>query len=157
MPGSVRPHDLGNLSHGLAVAAEMHLRRHRVRRSRCQHGERLADVVHARVRRPLRRVPHGLVLAVLGVKAEPRPDRVLEEQARVDATHTHVGDELLREPEVRLLGVPLVVREVVHVVVNAELGREIEPHGGARDAAQERLFEVVAAGADAGEGNKRVC
>lgn len=85
------------------------------------------------------------------MKTKPRPDRIFQEKACVDATHAHTVDELGSQPKVRFLGVPLLVGKVVHIVVDAEFRRKVKPYGGARDAAQKRFFEVVTTRTDAGE------
>ena len=54
-----------------------------------------------------------------------------------------------------LLAVPFAVREVVDVMVNPELGWEIQSYVGAGECTEELLFEIVSGGANSVDKNLR--
>ena len=85
---------------------------------------------------------------MLRIQPKPRPDTILQEQATKDPTNLHRGDDLPCKRVVLLLAVPFAVREVVDIMINPELGREIESYIGPGKGAEELLFEVVARGTD---------
>lgn len=81
--------------------------------------------------------------SMLGRKSEPRADRILEKQPGIHATDVDVRDEFPSQLKMVFLRIPFIVGEVVNVVVNPELGREVKAYGGQGQTAEELLFKEV--------------